>query len=298
MAPRKKKSATSESQSQEGESRCHWLLEDEKEFIAYIKENHAKGGDGLNFDRTSCSIHYFWWGEDSVQLCTAYSIIDRVAHYSGISWSAECGTDITFESKGVWANIIKNIPTANPYRNKGWPLYEYLVEFMPSKAAGQTAFHPLLQLSNLSMASSSSSSAAPQQPSFYDINMQEQEHVLNNLENASGGSNIAMLPPPPPAPFDAAWQPTFAPSTPGTSTGMFSLLKPTSMGLGKCKAKGDNSARSLTHPSGSTKEPSPEILQMGLDIHDLNATFGIAANTLQERTSYSNTHSVDPIPLR
>ncbi|KAG2360201.1 hypothetical protein BDR07DRAFT_1241569, partial [Suillus spraguei] len=105
----------------------------------------TKGGDGLNFNRTfwnqvaehlapfttsggvktgdACSTKW-------TRLRTAYSIVDRVAHYSGISWSAERGADITFESEGVWANIIKNIPTAKPYRNKGWPLYEYLAEFM------------------------------------------------------------------------------------------------------------------------------------------------------------------------
>ncbi|KAG1855357.1 hypothetical protein DFJ58DRAFT_628027, partial [Suillus subalutaceus] len=76
-----------------------WSLEDEKEFIAYIKENHAKGGDGLNFDRTfwnqvaahlapittsgvvgtgdACSTKW-------THLCTVYTVIDRVAHYSGV----------------------------------------------------------------------------------------------------------------------------------------------------------------------------------------------------------------------
>jgi hypothetical protein len=43
MAPKKKKSATSESQGQEGDS--------ERQLITYIKDNCAKGGDGLNFGK-------------------------------------------------------------------------------------------------------------------------------------------------------------------------------------------------------------------------------------------------------
>jgi hypothetical protein len=51
MAPKKKKSATSESQGQEGDSRCIWMPEDERQLITYIKDNRAKGSDGLNFDK-------------------------------------------------------------------------------------------------------------------------------------------------------------------------------------------------------------------------------------------------------
>jgi hypothetical protein len=36
---------------------------------------------------------------------------------------------------------------------------------------------------------------------------------------------------------------------------------------------------------------------MGSKIEDLNSTFKVAANTLQECTSYTIMHSVDPIPL-
>ncbi|KAG1855358.1 hypothetical protein DFJ58DRAFT_727562 [Suillus subalutaceus] len=145
------------------------------------------------------------------------------------------------------------------------------------------------------MASISSSSAAPQQPSFYDVNMLEQECVLNDLENASGRSNIVMPPPPPPAPFDAAQQPTFAP--------------PHQAHLPACSLYPNLHQR--VWENAKLKEPSvfgksvksshvtvPQAFQqMGLDICNLNATFGIAVNTLQERTSYSITHSVDPIPL-
>jgi hypothetical protein len=86
-----------------------------------------------------------------------------------------------------------------------------------------------------------------------------------------------------------------------------------SKAAGKRKAEGDDNARNLACPSGSTKEAAsasgksikssrvtvPEAFQqMGTEIRSLNATFGIAANALQEHTTHTITHSVDPIPLR
>jgi hypothetical protein len=75
-----------------------------------------------------------------------------------------------------------------------------------------------------------------------------------------------------------------------------------------------DSSRTDSHwASGSTKEAAsasgksvrsshvtvPEAFQqMGTEIRGLNATFGIAANALQEHTMHTITHSVDPIPLR
>jgi hypothetical protein len=100
--------------------------------------------------------------------------------------------------------IIQSIPAAKPYKNKGWPLYESLAELLPSKASGQIAFHPLLQLSTLSMSSTPSISTAPQPPTFYDINIQHQENVLNTLEKGAVGSTNTIPPPPIPPPFDAA----------------------------------------------------------------------------------------------
>jgi hypothetical protein len=32
--------------------RCHWPLEDEAHLIQFLATNRAKGGDGMNFDKT------------------------------------------------------------------------------------------------------------------------------------------------------------------------------------------------------------------------------------------------------
>ncbi|KAG2070886.1 hypothetical protein BDR04DRAFT_968656, partial [Suillus decipiens] len=98
-----------------------WMSDDETRLINYITTHKAKGGDGLNFDKnfwaqvtqnmassttvglvkTADACHQKW-----VQVST-FHVVDRVAHYSGISWSTECGTNIMAKSETVWTDIIK-----------------------------------------------------------------------------------------------------------------------------------------------------------------------------------------------
>ncbi|KAG2365889.1 hypothetical protein BDR07DRAFT_1480772 [Suillus spraguei] len=270
MAPRKK--APENSESQEGDSRCFWTPADEMELIAYIKDNHAKGSDGLSCDKqfwsqaaahiaptTTCGAVKTGdaclskWAH--ISLCSMYYIVDRVSHYSGIAWSQERGADIMAKSEGIWADIVKNISGANHYKSKGWAPYDAMAELVPSKASGQSAFHALLPSSAVSMPSIASSSTASPTSSFRNLTMQDQEHILEDLEKSDSDRSIVMMPPPAP-PFDAAQQALFAPSTPGTSISTISQFKPQSKFAGKCKSKGNDSVRSLTHPAGSTKEAS------------------------------------------
>jgi hypothetical protein len=186
---------------------------------------------------------------------------------------------------------------------------------LPSKAVGQTTFHPLSQAATTTFASSSSSTSAPHQSvNFDEVNRREQEKGLEDFKNGTGKGLDTLMPPPPPPPppFNGSQQPPFTPSTPGMSMGI-TQSKPVSKAVGKRKAEGDDNARNLARPSGSTKEAAsvsgksgkssrvtvPEAFQqMGTEIRGLNATFGIAANALQEHTTHTITHSVDPIPLR
>ncbi|KAG2064795.1 hypothetical protein BDR04DRAFT_951835, partial [Suillus decipiens] len=133
--------------------RCIWTLADETCLFTYIKTNCAKSGDGLNFDKS-------FWAQAAIdiaqsttgaaktadscatkwsQLHATYNVVDRVTHYSGVAWSTDCGTDIIAESEGIWADIIKvsmSIPSAKPYKNKGWVPYNIMCELLPSKASG------------------------------------------------------------------------------------------------------------------------------------------------------------------
>jgi hypothetical protein len=46
----------------------------------------------------------------SVQLHATYNIVDRVAQYSGVAWSTDSGANITAESEGLWADVIRVSP--------------------------------------------------------------------------------------------------------------------------------------------------------------------------------------------
>ncbi|KAG2072124.1 hypothetical protein BDR04DRAFT_1153618 [Suillus decipiens] len=188
-----------------------------------------------------------------------------------------------------------------------------MAELVPSKASGQGAFHALLPSSTVSMPSIASSSTAPPTLSFCDLTMQDQEHILDDLEKSDSDRSIIMMPPlPPPAPpFDAAHQPPFAPSMPGTSISTISQSKPQSKSAEKCKSKGNDNARSLAHPAGSTKEASvsrktvksscvtvPEAFQeVGGDIHDLSSNISVAVVTLQTHATHTISHSVEPVSV-
>ncbi|KAG2752766.1 hypothetical protein P692DRAFT_20658289, partial [Suillus brevipes Sb2] len=76
-----------------------WTLADERHLITYIENNHAKGGDGLNFDKafwvqaaanmvqsTTCGAVKTGDAYSSkwARLRATYNIVDRVAQYSGV----------------------------------------------------------------------------------------------------------------------------------------------------------------------------------------------------------------------
>jgi hypothetical protein len=131
--------------------------------------------------------------------------------------------------------------------------------------------------------------------------MRHNEAVLDEIENGSHNSDaVDVLMLPPPSPFDAALQPPFVPSTPGTSSA-----------TSKRKAEGDDSMRTLVRPSSSSKSKGAEsatgrsvksarsnlpqaFQQIGSDIRELSTSFDRASDVIQERAS----HTVDPIPLR
>ncbi|KAG1721613.1 hypothetical protein EDB19DRAFT_1917222 [Suillus lakei] len=159
-----KKKATDEKKSagpagQETE-RCNWTDADESHLIEYITTHQAKGGDGLNFDKT-------FWAQATIdvahttsggvvkspvachqkwkRMCTTFHVVDQIANFSGISWNNKCGANITPESESVWADLTKEVPLAKPFKKKGWLLYEKMSNIMPSKAGSSNTYYTLLQ---------------------------------------------------------------------------------------------------------------------------------------------------------
>ncbi|KAG2347654.1 hypothetical protein BDR05DRAFT_876512 [Suillus weaverae] len=121
-----KKRATDEkkhagSTAQEVE-RCHWSSADESCLLNYVTTHKAKGGDGLNFDKTFWTqatidvVHTTTSGAmKTAEAChqkwarmrATFHVVDCVANFSGISWSSELGANITPESESVWTDLIK-----------------------------------------------------------------------------------------------------------------------------------------------------------------------------------------------
>ncbi|KAG2145912.1 hypothetical protein DEU56DRAFT_731938, partial [Suillus clintonianus] len=99
-----------------------WSTADELRLLDYVTTHKAKGGDGLNFDKT------FWTQAASdvahtttssavktaeacqqkwARMHATYSVVNWVANFSVISWSNETGANITPESESVWADLVK-----------------------------------------------------------------------------------------------------------------------------------------------------------------------------------------------
>ncbi|KAG1812531.1 uncharacterized protein BJ212DRAFT_1276369 [Suillus subaureus] len=108
----------------EKESHCIWTQADESALIAYITTHQAKGGNGMNFDKS------FWvataaemankgtpgvgapkspdachqkWG----RLCKFFKVVDKIANSSGISYTREKGMNITAKSETIWVDLLK-----------------------------------------------------------------------------------------------------------------------------------------------------------------------------------------------
>ncbi|KAG2030358.1 hypothetical protein BDR03DRAFT_878504 [Suillus americanus] len=102
--------------------RCHWSSTDELWLLDYITTHKARGGDGLNFDKT-------FWAQAALdvvhtttisavktadacqqkwtRICHTFSIVNHVAKFLGIAWSNECGANIMPESELVWTDLVK-----------------------------------------------------------------------------------------------------------------------------------------------------------------------------------------------
>ncbi|KAG1801830.1 hypothetical protein EV424DRAFT_1585945 [Suillus variegatus] len=299
-----KKSAP-ECQDPETKDRCFWTLDDETHLIQYIATHRAKGGNGMNFDKTfwtsasnETSKHTTQGAPKTIDACqlkwvrlrSTFGVVDSIATYSGWEYSLEHGANITAESEMVWTDYMgssKAPITARKFKNKGWPHYEAMKELLPSpNTRGSCAFYTRMPADNAAL-----------------------EEALNDIE--SQDVDIAMMPPPstimtePPSLFDPMQRPTFTPSTPGTST----------IASGKRKAAGESgdNMRSLARPPGSMKSASesgksiksprvavPEAFQsMSKEIRGLSTSFDRATDVMHEHaTQVASRPTVDPIPVR
>ncbi|KAG2028840.1 hypothetical protein BDR03DRAFT_882548 [Suillus americanus] len=117
-----RKSAHGGAEPTEPRDQCVWMEADETILIEYVAKNHSQGCDGLNFDKmfwaaaaaemeghpcsgpskTAAACSSKW-----TRLCATFTVVDKVANTSGLSYSMEHGASITPESENMWTDYVK-----------------------------------------------------------------------------------------------------------------------------------------------------------------------------------------------
>ncbi|KAG1793663.1 uncharacterized protein HD556DRAFT_1443453 [Suillus plorans] len=261
----------------------------------------------------------------SLQICATFNVVDRLANYSGIDFSLEHGANITEAPESVWTDLVKSIPHAKQYKNKGWLHYDALKDILPSMGRGDITHHatmwPAVAVSDQGGSTASMTSIATL-PNY------NSERALDAIEHAN--PNVSPVPDTPISSiiFDPARQPPLFAGTniPESPTTSMSSMPTTSRALGKRRAAdGDDSPRIIGRPPDSTKTgvsgtsvssksmksqcrsgvSFPEAFgHISTEIHGLRSAFNSATSAMQEHTSHMQecmmhvvAHSVDPIPV-
>ncbi|KAG0708669.1 hypothetical protein DFH29DRAFT_994088 [Suillus ampliporus] len=271
MAKGKRKSTQIDEPIEIKESHCVWSLADETTLIAHISGQRAKGGDGMNFDRT-------FWVAAAAELAA-----------KGTGVGAAKSPDACHQKWG-WAD-----PQVKSIKNVGWEHYEALVEFLPSHISTWTGFHKSLDVNANTSTTTGSSSAS-------DI-------IMMSLENRLESADAEMMPvskdpqtqcstvPPQVAPPIMALH-FLLPSLGSTST-------PASSTAVKCKTVDDNSSRQESHPPHSSKlgksaggSSKSQCITMPLALEEfggkVTSSINTATTVLQEAITG---HFVEPVPM-
>ncbi|KAG2035647.1 hypothetical protein BDR03DRAFT_828797, partial [Suillus americanus] len=106
----------------------------------------AKGGDGMNFDKT------FWFATaaelaskstrvgpaKSSEACLQkwkrlhkmFKVVNKVVNTSGITYTRKNGANITAESETIWSDLLKVDPQVKSVKTTGWTHYEALLDIL------------------------------------------------------------------------------------------------------------------------------------------------------------------------
>ncbi|KAG2139158.1 uncharacterized protein EDB93DRAFT_1253084 [Suillus bovinus] len=260
-----------EGQDPETKDRCFSTLDDETHLIQYIATHRAKGGDGMNFDKTfwtaasnemdkcttqgvpktidACQTKWTWASSYHIaSLHSTFSVVDPVATYSGWEYSLEYGVNITAESETVWTDYMASSKAplaAKKFKNKGWMHYEAMKKLLPLGLQVKL----LLPWTQDSM-------------SYDEANILDQEEALNSIE-----------------------------SPPSLPLHQVPLLLPVA-----------NEKQMETLSGKYIKSQCvavPEAFQsMSKEIHNLSNSFDCATDVMQEHLTQVALHSTsDPIPV-
>ncbi|KIM60180.1 hypothetical protein SCLCIDRAFT_124873, partial [Scleroderma citrinum Foug A] len=131
-------------------AQASWSDADTHVLLDLVATQKAKAGDGLNFKTA-------FWNAVAAGLCNptkgvvkssnackekwkrlrkTYELVTRICNTSGFAYSLESGVNVQPESEDIWTVFLKNNKDANSFKNKGWPYYERMKQFMPSQGKG------------------------------------------------------------------------------------------------------------------------------------------------------------------
>ncbi|KZT31282.1 hypothetical protein SISSUDRAFT_995320, partial [Sistotremastrum suecicum HHB10207 ss-3] len=137
---------------------CKWTDRNVWAMLTFLESKKAEGGDGGNFKAATWNAlarhlgaegHNEEGGEKSGSSCknkwtalrAAFSVVQELKKQSGFAWDDAHGACIEESSEHVWEDYVKvrltRHPTAAPYKNKGFPYYNMMEQFVAPKAKGR-----------------------------------------------------------------------------------------------------------------------------------------------------------------
>jgi hypothetical protein len=156
--------------------KAHWSPSEELRFIHFLWDHFPEAGNGGNFKdvtfnaaavhmeqvRTKggpktaaackgkytsvCSTFFklclilIW----VIQLRKIFRVVEDIRMQSGWTWDDDHGANIDAVNQGIWDAYIPLHPGALPFRNKGWPLWDYMSRMMPTQLLrGANVYNPM-----------------------------------------------------------------------------------------------------------------------------------------------------------
>ncbi|KAF7322354.1 hypothetical protein HMN09_00013100 [Mycena chlorophos] len=168
-----------------GPMHCNWVADpqDRRRLVLFMYQHRARLGEGGNPDKALLQdcVAFFescgpplegapktaasclgQWGTCREIFDAILQVIQRTyPGCSGFTYTQEGGFNITDETRDAWSTFVKAHPIFKPFANKGWDLYTYMNELMPSRARGKYVFNGARKSRKGKAAPAATPSAAP-----------------------------------------------------------------------------------------------------------------------------------------
>jgi len=193
---------------------------------------------------------------------------------SSFKWDEQKGFDANSHdgSARVWEDYVKKHPKAKNFRNNGWPIYQEVLNLMPSIAKGANVYYPGASQTS---GQPSATPAGTQSPDSDEDEDEEEEEIV-------------WAPTPPCLPSPDCTPPSRAASqTPAPAAFTPSTPVPHPQ---KCKSSG------AAGPQAKRRVSGPEVLQ-GLD-HSMKSFTNVFQQTMAAATAIQSSSAAVPAEVR